>query len=124
MSIASEQRETAARMEALEAYNRQLYQSRREGKPERECIKDAQDAFAWVIDDWYPNGGDQCARVFFPRRLENLFDGADLDEFSPPHDSDVVGNDANDPEIVTHEDASQPEIAVGLLEQGEDLRLH
>ena len=67
---------------------------------------------------------DQGARVLFLRRLKHLFDGADLDDLSAPHDSDIVGDDADDPEIVTDEDASQTELAVGFLQQGEDLRLH
>jgi hypothetical protein len=73
---------------------------------------------------WIGNCGNQCARVSFSRRFEHLFDVADLDDFSTSHDSDVVGDDANNAEIVTHKNASQPELSVGLLEQGKDLRLH
>ena len=65
------------------------------------------------------------ARVYSSlRRLEDLFDRTRLNDFAAPHDRNIVGDDANDAEIVTDEDASEPELAVGRLEQGEDLRLH
>jgi len=57
MSISSESREAAARMEAQENYNRQLAWSRLDGKPERECIADAMEAFAAIMDDWFPSSG-------------------------------------------------------------------
>jgi hypothetical protein len=68
------------------------------------------------------NGVNQCARVFLAWPLEDLFDRTRLNDFSAPHDSNIVGDDANDAEIVTHKDASEPELAVDRLEQGEDLR--
>jgi hypothetical protein len=56
-------------------------------------------------------------------RLEDLFDRTRLNDFSAPHDSNIVGDDTNDAEIVTYENTSEPELSVDLLEQGEDLRL-
>lgn len=58
----AESRESAARMEAQEHYNRQLAWSRQDGKPERECVKDAMEAFAYVMDEWFPSShGALCA---------------------------------------------------------------
>ena len=70
------------------------------------------------------NSRDQGARVLLLRRLEDLFDRTDLNDLSAPHDRNIVGDDADDPEIVADEDASQAKLAVGYLQKGEDLRLH
>ena len=50
--------------------------------------------------------------------------GASLNDLAAPHDRNIVGDDADDAEIVTDEDASQAELTVGYLQKGEDLRLH
>jgi hypothetical protein len=77
-----------------------------------------------VVSGGVGNSRDQGARVLFLRSLEDLFDRACLNDLAAPHDRNIVGDDADDPEIVTDEDASQAEFTVGYLQKGEDLRLH
>src|SRR6201986_2094507 len=73
---------------------------------------------------WIGHGVDECAGVIVSRSIKGLFDASGFDNFSTSHDGDVISDDPNDTKIVTDEYASEPKLAVGLLEKRQDLRLH
>ena len=48
-------------------------------------------------------------RAYIPRAvLQSLLDGPRLNDFSAPHDGNIVGDDANDAEIVTSKTQASP----------------
>ena len=67
---------------------------------------------------------DQFPSIVAARRLENLPDRAGLDHPAGPHDGDGVGDQPHHRQVVRDEQVGQAEIALQLVEQRQDLRLH
>ena len=59
----------------------------------------------------------------FGRREDTLYTAL-LDDLAALHDADLVGDLADDPEIVGDEKHGHPETRLDVLEQFQDLRLH
>ena len=69
------------------------------------------------------NGAEQRFRVGVRGVLEDFFDGADFDDASEVHDGDLVGDVADDGEIVADEEVGEAEFFLEIFEQVEYLGL-
>ena len=69
------------------------------------------------------HGGEERLRVLVLRVRVDLLGRPDLDELALVHDRDLVGHRPHDGEVVRDEEVREPEVALEVLEQVEDLRL-
>ena len=68
-------------------------------------------------------GREKGAGIGLPRRIEDLADGAELDDLSLLHDHDVIGEIANDRQVMGDEDEGDPHLAAQPVEKLDHLRL-
>ena len=70
------------------------------------------------------HAGEQAPRVGHPRVREDFLARAVLDRAAGVHDQDVVGHLGHHTQVVGDDDDRRVELALQVLEQVEDLRLH
>src|SRR5712691_11769394 len=70
------------------------------------------------------DGGEQGARVRMGTTLEHLQGLSEFHDFSKVHDRDVIREVAHEGQVVRDEEVREPEVALEILEEVHDLRLH
>ena len=70
------------------------------------------------------HGREERARVRMLGRRVELLLVRDLGDLAEVHHEDAVGDVADDVQVVRDEDVREPEVALQVLEQVQDLRLH